>query len=263
MGESAVLITGASVGIGYELAKLFAKEKRDLVLIARNLKRLEEVALELKSIAPIQVYFLAIDLANPESPKQIFGFTQKENLFIETLVNNAGFGSSGYFHELPIQEELAMIQVNVTSLVHLTRLYLPEMIQKKQGSILNVASTAAFQPGPFMSNYYATKAYVLHFTEGLAEEVKPYGIKVCALCPGPTHTEFQKRAKLNEAFIFKTPLVMSAEEVAKDGFEALKKGKVVHISGIINNFLTKSVSLTPRSLIRTITGSLNKTAKKS
>lgn len=263
MTEGVVLITGASVGIGYELAKLFAKDKRDLVLIARNIKKLEEVAQEIKSISPIQVYTFAADLTNPESPKQIFGFTQKENLFVETLVNNAGFGSNGYFHELPLQEELNMVQVNVTSLVHLTRLYLPEMVQKKQGSILNVASTAAFQPGPFMSNYYATKAYVLHFTEGLAEEVKPFGIQVSALCPGPTHTEFQKRANLDEAFIFKTPLTMSAKEVAESGYEAFKKGKVVHIPGIINKFLSRTVSLSPRSLIRTITGSINKTARKS
>lgn len=262
MAKGVVLITGASVGIGYELAKLFAKDKRDLLLIARNVKKLEEVAKELKAISPIQVYTFACDLANPESPKKIFGFTQKENLFVETLVNNAGFGSNGYFHELPIQDELNMIQVNITSLVHLTRLYLPEMVQKKQGSILNVASTAAFQPGPFMSNYYATKAYVLHFTEGLAEEVKPFGIQVSALCPGPTHTEFQKRANLNESLLFKTPFTMSAEEVAKSGYEAFKKGKVIHITGVMNKFLSKAVALSPRSLIRTITGTLNKTAKK-
>lgn len=259
--QDVVLITGASTGIGYELAKLFAKEQKNLVLIARNPKRLEEVASELKSLAPINVYIFAADLANPESPKQIFGFTQKENLFVETLVNNAGFGSSGLFHELPLAEEISMIQVNITALVYLTRLYLPEMVQKKQGHILNVASTAAFQPGPFMSNYYATKAYVLHFTEGIAEELKPYGIKVSALCPGPTHTEFQKRANLKNAFLFKSPLVMSAEEVAKAGLEALKAGKVVEVPGIMNWTLSKSVSLTPRSLIRMIAATLNKTGK--
>lgn len=260
MSQNAVLITGASTGIGYELAKLFAKEHKNLVLIARNQKRLEEVSSELQKLAPVRIFSLSTDLSNPDSPKQIFGFTQKENLFVQTLVNNAGFGSSGYFHELPIQEELAMIQVNITSLVHLTRLYLPEMIQKKQGEILNVASTAAFQPGPFMSNYYATKAYVLHFTEGLAEEVKEFGIKVCALCPGPTHTEFQKRANLKNALLFKSPLAMDPEEVAKAGIEALKSGKVVEIPGFLNWTLSKSVSITPRSLIRMITASLNKTA---
>jgi uncharacterized protein len=258
MENHIAIITGASIGIGYELAKLFAQEKKNLLLVARNQDKLKEVALELESKYSIKAYTLAVDLSLPDSPKQIYGFTKGNGLFVETLVNNAGFGSNGEFAELGLSEELSMIQVNITSLVHLTRLFIPDMIQNKKGQILNVASTAAFQPGPYMANYYATKAYVLHFTEALAEELEKYGIKVSALCPGPTVTGFQERANMNNALLFKGPLTMSAESVAKSGYAALKRGQIIHIAGFLNWLLTKSVLITPRFIIRKIIAGINR-----
>lgn len=258
MGNRIALITGATIGIGYELAKLYAQDKTDLVLVARNQNKLEEVRTELKSQYSVQVHTLALDLSLPEAPKQLYGFTQGKGLFIETLINNAGYGSCGEFAHLPLNEELGMIQLNITSLVHLTRLYIPDMIQKKKGSILNVASTAAFQPGPYMTNYYATKAYVLHFTEGLAEELSEHGINVSALCPGPTITGFQERANMKNSLLIKGPLTMDAKSVAISGYKALNSGQVIHIPGMLNWVLAKSVSITPRFLIRKIISVLNK-----
>jgi short-subunit dehydrogenase len=256
-----VLITGASTGIGYNLAHLFAKDKNTLLLVARNEKKLQEVASELQNKYQIQVYILAADLSNPDSPKQIYGFAKGKGLFIETLVNNAGFGSNGKFSELPLTEELEMVQVNITSLIHLTRIFLPEMIQNKGGKILNVASTASFQPGPYMTNYYATKAYVLHFTEGLAEELKDDNVTVSALCPGPTLTEFQSRANLKNALLLRGPLTMSSQKVAEVGYKGLLSGNVIIIPGFMNWLASKITSITPRFLVRKITAMLNKTSE--
>ncbi|MCB1180303.1 MAG: SDR family oxidoreductase [Leptospiraceae bacterium] len=252
-----VLISGATTGIGYDLAHLFGKDKNNLLLIARNEDKLNEVARELITKYSITVNVLKADLSDLNSPKKIYGFAKSKGLFIETLVNNAGFGSNGKFHELPLEEEINMIRVNITSLVYLCRLFLPEMIQNNEGKILNVASTAGFQPGPFMSNYYATKAYVLHFTEGLAVELKNTKIKVSALCPGATITEFQNRANIDNTLLFKGPFVMDSPTVAKIGYEGLLKGKTIVIPGIMNKLLALSVGFSPRILIRTIAGRLN------
>jgi len=255
--KEAILITGASTGIGYELAKLFAQDKKPLVLVARNQNKLEEIQRELTSKYSIEVFIFPVDLSVLNSVEQLYEFTRSQDLFIETLVNNAGYGSCGEFVNLPLEDELGMIQLNVTSLVHLTKLYLTEMVANQKGFILNVASTAAFQSGPYMTNYYATKAYVLHFSEGLAEEVKKYGIQVTALCPGPTQTEFQKRAKINNPLLFKGPLAMDSSSVAKAGYKALKKGKVIEIPGFLNWSLASLVGFIPRFIVRKILAFLN------
>lgn len=254
----AVLLTGASTGIGYDLAHLFAKDKNNLILVARSEKKLREVATELSQKYNVQIEILPVDLSNPDAPKQIYGFVKGKGIFVETLVNNAGFGSNGKFVDLPINEELGMIQVNISSLIHLTRLFLPEMLQNNTGKIMNVASTAAFQPGPYMSNYYATKAYVLHFTEGLAEELKGTNIKISALCPGPVMTEFQSRANLKDALMIKGPMVLESKKVALVGYKGLLAGKVIIIPGFLNWLLTVSTAFTPRFLVRKIAGMMNK-----
>jgi len=252
-----VLITGASTGIGYELAHLFAQEKRDLILVARGKDKLEEVSKELKDKYGITIYIFPLDLSQVSAPLKLFEFTESNKLFVETLINNAGFGIKGHVSKIPLNEELEMIQVNISSLVELTKRYLPAMLSNKKGKILNVASTAAFQPGPYMSGYYASKAFVLHFTEGLAEELIGTGVTATALCPGPTITSFQLRAKMEETALFKSPLVMTGKEVAKIGLNAMKNGRVVIIAGIMNFILVEGTRFSPRFLVRKISAFLN------
>lgn len=225
-----VLITGASFGIGYELAKIFAKEKYNLILVARNLEKLNQIKDELQN-PDIQIFTIQKDLSYPNSPKELFDEINKKGLEIDILINNAGFGLLGSFVELDLQTQLDMIQLNITSLVHLTYLVLPQMIAKNSGKIMNVSSTAAFQPGPNMAVYYATKAFVLSFSEALYAELKSKGITVTALCPGPTRTEFQKRARMENINLERSKLIpyMSAEKVAQIGYDGLMKGKRVVI----------------------------------
>ncbi len=252
-----VLITGASTGIGYELAHLFAQEKRDLILVARGKDKLEEVSKELKDKYGITIYIFPLDLSQVSAPLKLFEFTETNKLFVETLINNAGFGIKGHISKIPLNEELEMIQVNISSLVELTKRYLPAMLSNKKGKILNVASSASFQPGPYMSGYYASKAFVLHYSEGLAEELIGTGVTATALCPGPTITSFQLRAKMEETALFKSPLVMTGKEVAKIGFNAMKNGRVVKIAGIMNFLLVEGTRFSPRFLVRKISAFLN------
>jgi uncharacterized protein len=259
--KSVALITGASTGIGFDLAKLFAKDKWELVLVARNKSKLEEVAKELETANATKVHIFACDLSQKEAVQELFHFTKDRNLFVEVLVNNAGFGISGNFSENSLEDELNMIDLNIHSLVHLTKIYCRDMIANKKGRILNVASTAAFQPGPFMSNYYATKAYVLSFSEGIREELLGSGVSVSVLCPGPTVTEFQKRAKMGNEKLLKGPLAMDSMTVAKQGYAGLMSGKAIIISGIINWLMAESIRFTPRFLARKIVGFVNKKLK--
>ena len=252
-----VLITGASTGIGFELAHLFGQEKRNLVLVARGKAKLEEVANELKSKYSITVYTFPIDLSQQGAPASLYEFTNSKNLFVDTLINNAGFGIRGKISNISLEEELGMIQVNITSLVELTKRYLPAMISNKKGRILNVASTASFQPGPYMSGYYASKAFVLHYTEGLAEELNGTGVSVTALCPGPTITSFQLRANMESTALFKGPFTMTAQRVARDGYEALKSGRVVYIPGIMNYILAQSSRISLRIITRKVAAWMN------
>ena len=256
--KEAVLITGASAGIGYDLAELFAQEKRDLVIAARNEKKLTETAAEFQKKYGTEVHVLSIDLSVPGSSKKVIEFTKSKGLFIETLVNNAGFGTNGEFAKNPMKDEMEMLQLNITSLAELTKLFLDDMISNKKGHILNVASTAAFQPGPYMSGYYASKAFVLHFSEGLSEEVREHGISVSILCPGPVKTLFQERAGMHDAALVKGPLLIDSKDVAKTAYKGLKKGKLIIIPGFMNWLLVQSVRFSPRFAVRKIAKYLNK-----
>src|SRR5579864_3658891 len=188
------LITGASFGIGAEFARIFAREGYNLVLVARSADKLRQIASELEKAHGTRSLILAADLTDPGAPAYVVDQTTRADIQVDVLVNNAGFGQYGFFAQNDLEECLRQIQLNVATLTHLTRLYLHAMIERKNGGILNVASTAAFQPGPLMAVYFATKAYVLHFSEALANELRESGITVTCLCPGPTATEFQKRA---------------------------------------------------------------------
>ena len=256
MNSEIVLVTGASSGIGLELAKCFAEEGCRLILVARKRNALQELADELRHKHKTQSEVLPADLAEPGTPARIFEHLQTNGTKVDVLVNNAGFGAHGQFAELPLERQLSMIQVNVTALVHLTRLFLPGMIQRKRGGILNVASTAAFQPGPGMAVYYASKAFVLSFTEAIAEEVKGTGVVATAVCPGPTATNFGEaaNAKFSHGFM---KSMMSAESVAQIGHRAFRKKRVVSITGFRNQLLASSVRLAPRVVVRKIAKFIN------
>jgi short-subunit dehydrogenase len=257
------LITGASTGIGKELAKTFAKNQYNLLLVARSKDKLENLKKELESQYSIHIEILSVDLSKLESPKIIYDFLKQKNLPIQILINNAGFATNGFFLKNSIEEEKNEILVNITSLLELTYLIGNEMIKDSHEKpkffykILNVASTAAFQPGPFMSSYYASKAFVLHFSEGLYEELKDKNILVSTLCPGATKTEFFKRAKMENSKLVQSPLIMSAEDVAKYTFRKLMKNKVIIIPGIMNKIGVFSIRLFPRNIVRKITKYLN------
>ncbi len=256
MNADTVLITGASSGIGLELARCFAADGSRLVLVARKGNLLEALAAELRKAHKIQVQMIAADLALPDTPTRLLAHLQSAGLKVDVLVNNAGFGAQGKFAELPLARQLDMLQVNITSLTHLTRLLLPGMIERHRGGILNVASTAAFQPGPGMAVYYATKAYVLSFSEALAEELAGTGVTVTAVCPGPTATNFGAAAGMRTLGMVKK-VSMSAAAVARQGHRAFRRGKVVAINGFRNQFPAFLVRLVPRAVVRKVTKRLN------
>jgi hypothetical protein len=245
------LITGASFGIGMELARIFAREGYNLVLIARSADKLRQVASELEKAHGTRSLILAADLTEPGASAYVFDQTTRADIQVDVLVNNAGFAQYGMFAENDLEECLRQIQLNVTTLTHLTRLYLPEMIERKSGRILNVASTAAFQPGPLMAVYFATKAYVLHLSEALANELGGTGVTVTCLCPGPTATEFHKRAHATGQRLLKFG-AMDASTVAEDGYRALIAGKPVVISGFKNWLVAQSVRFSPRRMVTAI-----------
>jgi len=250
------LITGASFGIGLELARIFAREGYNLVLVARSADKLRQLASELEKGHSTRSLILATDLTDPGAPAYVLDQTTRANIQVDVLVNNAGFGQYGLFAENDLEECLRQIQLNVTTLTHLTRLYLPAMIERAMiegntGRILNVASTAAFQPGPLMAVYFATKAYVLHLSEALANELSGTGVTVTCLCPGATTTEFHKRANATGMKLLKFG-AMDARTVAEDGYRAMIAGKPVVISGFRNWLLAQSVRFSPRRLVTAI-----------
>jgi uncharacterized protein len=242
------LITGASFGIGMELARIFSREGHNLVLVARSADRLRQLASELEKAHATRSLILASDLTEPGSAAYLLDQTTRADITVDVLVNNAGFGQFGLFLENDLEECLHQIQLNITTLTHLTRLYLPEMVERKSGRILNVASTAAFQPGPLMAVYYASKAYVLHFSEAIANELRGTGVTVTCLCPGATATEFHKRAHMTDIQLLRFG-AMDARTVAEDGYRALIAGKPVVISGFKNWLLAQSVRFAPRQLV--------------
>jgi short-subunit dehydrogenase len=251
-----VLVTGASSGIGLELAKCFAAEGSRLVLVARNASALEKLAGELRRDYKVEATVLTADLSLPETPGKMFAELNGRGIVVDILVNNAGFGAHGLFSELPLQRQLEMIQVNVAALTELTGLFLPGMVERHLGGVLNVASVAGFVPGPGMVVYYATKAFVLSFSEALAGELAGTGVKVMALCPGPTETNFGKVAHVNDARLMRVAR-MSAREVALEGHRAFRGGRAVVVSGLRNRLLVLLVRLTPRLLVRKIVKKFN------
>jgi short-subunit dehydrogenase len=247
------LITGASGGIGLELARVFAREGYGLVLVARSEKLLRDLAGELK----IETLVIAKDLTKAGAAQEVFDQVHQ----VDVLVNNAGFGSSGKFVEAPLDDQLDMMQLNMTALVALTGLFLPGMLKAGSGRILNLASTAAFQPGPLMAVYYATKAFVLSFSEAIHEELSGSGVTVTALCPGATETGFGDRANMNDVRLFKAKKPMDAHTVAEAGYRGLMAGKAIVIPGLMNRVMAQSVRVSPRWAVRKIARHLNDRVK--
>ncbi len=257
MGErKTALITGASVGIGKEFAHILARQHYDVVLVARSRDKLEQLATDLPAKYGIRALAMTADLSAVSSPQHIFDETTKAGLQIDVLVNNAGFGQFGNFVENDLNECLQQIQLNITTLTHLTRLYLPNMVARRGGRVLNVASTAAFQPGPRMAVYYATKSYVLLFSEAIANELRGTGVTVTCLCPGVTTTEFHKRAKMQSARLLKFG-AMSAATVAEQGYRGMMTGKPVVIAGFKNWLVAQSVRFAPRKWVTATAGKAN------
>ncbi|MBY0385203.1 SDR family oxidoreductase [bacterium] len=246
------LVTGASSGIGLELAKVLAREKMDLILVARSLDKLEELKKELSPLGP-KISVISHDLSTPGSALELYKKTQSLGLNVDCLVNNAGFGEFGEFFKIDRQRQTDMIHLNITSLTELSHLYLPSMLQKKSGHIVNIASTAAFQPGPLMAVYFATKAYVLSFSEALSEELNGTGVSVTTICPGPTESGFLAAAHLESADLFKRSNIPTSKEVAEFTFKAMQNKDVVAVHGWGNWLLAQSNRLAPRSVVRKIT----------
>jgi uncharacterized protein len=255
-----VLVTGASSGIGWELAKCFAADKSNLVLVARNRDALEKLSAELQAAHGIKVHILAADLSRTETPQRIFQELSAQNITVDVLVNNAGFGLHGEFVHLPLPGQLDIIHVNITALTELTGLFLPGMIQRRRGGILNVGSVAGFLPGPNMAVYYASKAFVLSFTEALAEETSGTGLKISVLCPGPTESNFGNVARGGKSRQVERPK-MSAPTVAQIGHQEFRAGKVVVVPGISNKLLVFLPRISPRKLARRVVKKYNRTKK--
>lgn len=241
----AALITGASTGIGREFAHLAAQDGYDLVLVARSESNLESVAAAIRQKFGKNVSIVVKDLSKPGIPREVFSAIENSASDVDVLINNAGFGLVGKFWELGEQEQVDMVELNVTALTHLSRLFLPSMIQRRRGQIMNIASTAAFQPGPLMSVYYATKAYVLSFSEAIHNEAKDFGVTVTCLCPGPTRTEFDKRAGSTNTKLFEGGNVMTAREVAEIGWQGMKRGKALVIPGTLNRLMAFGTRFAP------------------
>lgn len=258
MNPENVLITGASSGIGLELARCFAADRSNLILAARSTEALERLAAELRGKFQIEVQVVTADLSKPESPQRIFDELQGRGIIVDALVNNAGFGLHGEFAKLPLHRQMEMIQVNVSALVELTGLFLPGMIERKRGGLLNVGSVAGYFPGPRMSTYFSTKAFVRSFTDGLIEELRGTGVTVTNLAPGSTETNFSAVARSHYRRHAQSPK-MSAAVVAKAGYAGFRKGKAVVIPGAQNWLLAHFIAkFFPRALVRWLTGKFNK-----
>jgi short-subunit dehydrogenase len=243
------LITGASMGLGAEFARLFAANGHDLVLTARSADKLASVKREIENLHGASVRVIVADLAEPGAPRAIYDEIAAAGIEISVLVNNAGYGMYGFFHEVDRDAVMDMIQVNVNALVLLTRLFIGDMVGRGRGRILNVASTAAFQPGPLQPVYYATKAFVLSFTEAIANELKGTGVTATALCPGPVATGFQERANVGDVRGLRLMMRTTPEQVVREGFDGMVKGKSVVIPGMLNRILVFLLRFSPRNFV--------------
>ncbi|MBL8950065.1 MAG: SDR family oxidoreductase [Myxococcaceae bacterium] len=251
------LITGASAGLGVEYAKLFAADKHDLVLVARRRDRLDQLAAELAKTHGIKTLVVAADLNDPAAPQAVFDEVTKAGVEVEFLVNNAGFGTTGAFAGLELAKEVGQINVNCTALVALTRLFLPAMVKRGRGRVLNIGSTAGFQAGPYMATYYATKAFVVSFTEALAYELKGTGVTATVSCPGATATEFSTVSGNDKSRLFTMQKPMGAPEVARQGYVAMHGGAVISVHGLMNKLGVWSTKLTPRAILRAVAATVN------
>jgi short-subunit dehydrogenase len=250
---STALITGASNGIGLELGRVFAANKCNLVLVARSGDKLKSLAEELSTEFKITVKVIAADLAKIDQVQYVYDSCKADNMAIDYLVNNAGFGDFGFFHASDWKKQDQMIDLNIKSLTLMCRLFLNDMVARRSGKIMNVASTAAFQPGPTMSVYYATKAYVLHFSEAIANELKGTGVNVTALCPGATESGFQAVAAMEESKLVKGRKLPTSAEVAVYGYNAMMKNKTVAIHGFLNSMVAMGYRFFPRNWVTQVT----------
>ncbi len=246
------LITGASSGLGCEFAKLFASDGHDLILVARRVDRLNELKKQIEEKYMTKVTILSQDLTLPDAAESVFSFTEQNKIQVDFLVNNAGFGDFGFFDSCDIAKQQNMVMLNVMTLTKLARLYIAGMKERNFGRILNVASIAAFMPGPKMSVYYATKAYVRSFSEALSVELKKTGVSVTILCPGPTKSEFWDKSEADSSSIYKHMIFYKAEKVASLGYRKMKRQKLFAIPGLMTNIIIFFAKIVPRSWARTI-----------
>jgi hypothetical protein len=255
--KGTALITGASAGLGRDYARLFAADGHDVVLVARRRERLEELARELRANHGIQAHALAFDLADPATPERLYAAVRERQLTIDFLVNNAGFGTVGAFAEADRRREVEMIQVNVTALVDITRLFLPDMLARRRGHVLNVRSGAGFQPGPFMATYYASKAFVNSFTEALAWELGGTGVTATVSCPGATATEFADHAGNANSLLFKMGAADS-RAVARQGYQAMTAGRRMVVHGLLSKLGVQALRVSPRAAVLALAARLNR-----
>lgn len=255
------LITGASSGLGEQFAHRFARDGHDVILVARNEARMNALAERLR-LHKVRTFVMPFDLSDPATPKKLLDAVAEKGLEVDFLVNNAGFGSTGPFLDLEVTRELEMVQVNCTALLELCHRFVKPMRARGRGRVLNIASTAGFQPGPFMATYYASKAFVVSFSEALSHELAGSGVTVTASCPGATLTEFSKVAGNDKTPLFQRPVgVAKAEDVVSDAYEAMMQGEPLVVHGWMNYLAYQSLRLSPRSVVRSITASLNKPAE--
>jgi uncharacterized protein len=247
--STTALITGASNGIGLELAYIHAQKGGNLVLVARNLKRLEEIKSELNSKYKVNVHVIGKDLSLENAALDIYNELKTSNIKVDYLINNAGFGDQGMFAETSWEKEQQMISLNITALTQFTKLFIKDMVARGNGKIMNVASVAAFSPGPTMAIYFATKAYVLHFSEAINSEVKDKGVTVTALCPGATQSNFFVSANMENSKLVKGKKLPTSKEVATYGYKAMINGKSVAIHGFMNYIMANSIRFIPRDLV--------------
>lgn len=255
MGQVA-LITGASAGLGEQFAHRFARDGHDVILVARNEARLNAIAERLR-IHKVRTFVVPFDLADPATPAKLFAEVERRGLEVDFLVNNAGFGTNGAFLDLDLARELEMVQVNCTALLELCHRFLKPMRARGRGRVLNIASTAAFQPGPFMATYFATKAFVASLSEALAHELQGTGVTVTVSCPGATATEFSKVSGNDKSRLFQRPGVAKAEDVVHEAYEAMMQGETMIVHGLVNYLAYQSLRIAPRAVSRAVAASMN------